>query len=175
MKLIRGRNELVPFTRRYPDLKPKQLARDSKIAKRLITSWDINKDPEIALNVFIKECSQLSDPRYWELLKSVWIISGSNDNKDVFRILMNSKRPFKHYFMSPEEKEVFDMLPETIICYRACNAKDGDGGFSYTLDYEYVEKYRELFDKKFIRQLKISKEKIFAFINRNAEEELIIL
>lgn len=173
MKLIQGRNELVPFTRRYPDLKPKQALRDSKIAKRLITAWDVNQSDTEALSIFQKENSQLSDPRYWELLKSVWIIAGSVENKEVFRGWFRSKRGFKHYFMSPEEKAAFDLLPDKITCYRACDGDDG--GFSYTLDYEYAEKYRDLFGKELIYQRSVWKEYVFAFINRNAEEELIIL
>lgn len=173
MEIITGRNELIPLTRRYPDLKPKQALRDSKIAKRIITSWDVKREPEETLNIFIKESSQLSHPRYWELMKSVWIIAGGNENKDVFRILMRSKRPFRHYFMTPEETKIFNDLPEDVFCYRACDGEDD--GLSYTLDYEYAEKYRDMFGKELIRQRKVNKSDIFAYIDRNAESEVIIL
>lgn len=171
--IIKGRNELIPFTRRYPDLKQKQALRDSKIAKQIITAWDVNKSQEEVLRVFLKDNSQLSNPRYWELLKSVWIICGSLENQEVFRKLMSSTRPFKAYFMSPEEKEAFDNLPEEITAYRACNGDDK--GLSYTLSREYAEQYRDMYDKELIHVRKINKVEIFAFINRNAEEELIIL
>lgn len=173
MGIITGRNELIPMTRRYPELKQKQLIRDSKIAKRLITAWDTNQSDTEAIKVFESEHKHLSDPRYWELLKTVWIVTGSIQNADLFRKWMSSKRGYKHYFMSPEEKAHFDSLPDKIVCYRACDGDDG--GLSYTLDYEYAEKYRDMFGKELIQQRSVCKEDVFAYIDRNAESELIIL
>lgn len=173
MKLIQGRNELVPFTRRYPNLKHKQLIRDSKVAKRLIEAWDFKRSDKLVFEVFSKEHTQLSDPRYWELLKSTWITAGSNERSEQFRKWMSAKRGYKAWFMSPEEQDVYKLLPDVIVCYRACN--EPDNGISYTLSGEYAERYKEMFDKETIKMRYVSKDLVFAYINRNNEEELIVL
>lgn len=173
MKLIQGRNELIPFTRRYPDLKNKQLARDSKVAKRLIEAWDVKRSDDLVFDVFSKECSQLSDPRYWELLKTTWICAGSNERAEQFRKWMRSNRGYKSWFMTPEEQEVYRSLPDKITAYRACN--EPDNGIAYTLSLEYANKYKGMFDKETVNIRIVSKDRVFAYINRNDEEELIIL
>ena len=64
------------MTRRYPDLPRKQLERDSKIAMKIVQAYDIEKDLEKVLDLWRKYHSLLSNPRYWELLKTVWIAAG---------------------------------------------------------------------------------------------------
>ncbi len=40
---VRGNNEAIPMTRRYPNLPNKALKRDSEIARRIIIAWDLEK------------------------------------------------------------------------------------------------------------------------------------
>ena len=70
---VRGNNEAIPMTRRYPNLPNKVLKRDSGIARKIITAWDLEKDAEKVLSIYLKECKNLSDERYWELSRTVWL------------------------------------------------------------------------------------------------------
>ena len=167
-------NELVPMTRRYPVLKRKVAERDSKIAKKLIQAWDQEKDSEKVLSIYIENRHLLSDYRYWELLRTVYIIAGTVERVPIFISLMESNRPRQYYFSTPEEAKSLRELPDIVTVYRA---QDGQftNGISWTLSKDYVELYQQQFNKERIIMKEVYKDKIFAYINRNNEEEIIIL
>lgn len=167
-------NEMVPMTRRYPDLKDKVKKRDNKISIQLIRAWDVERDAEKVLKIFLQNINKLSSYRYWELLRSVWIICGTVENSGMFKLLMNSKNPNKHYFSTPEEHEHLRQMPDEFTVYRACNDYN-DGGLSWTTSLKYALKYREDFNKRFIDERRINKNHVFAYINRNNESEILIL
>lgn len=167
-------NEFIPMTRRYPKLVQKVLIRDSKIAAKVIQAWDIEHNSEKVLEIFLKENKNLSDERYWEMLRTVWIFCGKVENANLFRQLMKSNRSARYYFSTPEEQKKFRELSDEFKIYRATNDKNDDG-LSWTTDLEYAQKYANMFDKKFIIIKSIQKNKVFAFIERNNESEIIIL
>ncbi|AVR47230.1 hypothetical protein C7S20_19325 [Christiangramia fulva] len=167
-------NEMVPMTRRYPDLKDKVKKRDNKISIQLIRAWDVERDAEKVLKIFLQNIDKLSSYRYWELLRSVWIICGTVENAQFFSSLMKSNKPNRHYFSTPEEHEFLRSLPDQMDVYRACNSPQ-DGGISWTLDYDYACKYAKDFQKNMVLNNKINKSEVFAYINRNNESEILIL
>ena len=107
-------------------------------------------------------------------MRSVWIICGSNKTAPIFRKLMQSNKRSQFYFSSPEEVVELKKLPDEIKVYRAVSEKD-DNGLSWTISKEYVEKYAKTFNKPIILEKTISKNEVFAFINRNDEYEIILL
>jgi hypothetical protein len=165
---------MVPMSRRYPNLKQKVLKRDGEIAKKIILSWDIEKDHEKALQIFLHEKYNLSDERYWELLRTIWVISGCLDNVNLFRRLMMCGRPQKFYFSTPEDAKKLRELPEIFEVYRACN-DDHDGGISWTLSKDYAKSYKKEYSKSYLITRTIEKFEVFALIQRNLESEIIIL
>lgn len=167
-------NELVSMTRRYPKLKQKVLIRDSKISEKIIHAWDIEHDSVKVLKIFLKEKNNLSDERYWEILRSVWIMCGTTENSNMFRELIKSNRKERYYFSTPEEQKKLRELPESFEVYRATNSKY-DNGLSWTLSKEYVKRYSDMFAKNFIINKIINKNEIFAYIERNNESEIIII
>ncbi len=169
-----GNNELVPMTRRYPNLPKKVLQRDSKITKRIMMAWDVDGDPEKVLAIFLKERRMLSHERYWELMRSVWIIAGSVENSELFRKLMQANRRSRYFFSTPEEAKKLRELPDTFNVFRATN-DSADGGLSWTLSKQYAEHYKQEFDKEMIVMRKVNKSDVFAYIERNNESEIIIL
>lgn len=83
-------NEIHDFTHRIPSfLSKKQLERDSKIAKQIVVAHDVEGDPEKMVDIFFKKCHLLSNPRYWELMRTVWCSGGNHSNVDKFRQLMS--------------------------------------------------------------------------------------
>lgn len=167
-------NERTPFTRRYPDLPQKVLYRDAEIAKKIIIAWDRDSDDHSVLHIFIRESKNLSDYRYWELLKYVWILCGSVPLIPMFKVLFGKPRKHKHYFMTPEEAAELRAMPDIITAYRACNTNE-QHGISYTIDKEYAEHYKNVMGKDLIIERQVRKSEVFAYINRNEEYELIIL
>jgi len=167
-------NELVPMTRRYPNLRKKVLERDAKITTKLIKAWDTEKDSNKVLEIFIKQKDNFSPERYWEIMRSVWIICGSIDTADMFRSLMQSNKRSKFYFSTPEETRKLKAMDGLIKVYRATSDKH-DNGLSWTTSKEYAVRYGKDFSKTLILEKTISKNKIFAFIDRNNESEIIIL
>lgn len=166
-------NEKVEMSRRYPDLPHKVLRRDSEIVKRIISAWDIENDSEKVLSIYLKENKNLSDERYWELLRTVWIISGSVSNVDIFKKLMTSSRKEKYYFSTPEDAKKLREMPDIIEVYRAANNEND--GISWTTSLEYAQWYKEAYQKSMIISRLAHKNEVFAYIQRNLEFEIIIL
>jgi hypothetical protein len=166
-------NESFKITRRYPDLKRKVLLRDSEISQRLTKAWDIENNGDKVLEIFLKEAKNLSDERYWELLRTVWIICGGVSRLNIFMSLFSSKRKQRYYFSTPEEQRRLRELPERFEVYRATNT--GDEGISWTLSMDYAEQFKKEFDKETIITRIVKRQEVFALIERNMEEEIIIL
>lgn len=139
----------------------------------MIKAWDVEKNADKVLSIFLTEQNNLSDERSWELMRTVWILSGKIENVAVFKKLMSSPRQQRFYFSTPEEAKKMRELPGKVSVYRACNTLD-DGGISWTLSKEYAEWYQKTYNKKELFARIINKNEIFAYINRNKEEEVII-
>lgn len=169
-------NQQVPFTiRTLPAwVTEKQKKKDSKVTAKLIHAWDKLQDKDMVLDIFLKYQSTLSDFRYWEFLRTVWILSGGYNTQDTFRKLFNSKRKFRNWFMTPEEEQFLKKLPEEIVVHRAYNKGEEDG-FAWTISSDYVQEYKLRFSKQLIRTKKINKSEVYAYINRNKEQEILIL
>lgn len=168
-------NELIPMTRRYPDLPGKVLRRDSKIVEKIVRIGNDGRNDQAVFDLFVKESSNLSDYRFWELLRTVWILAGKMERLDQFRKWFTSDRKQRYYFSTPEEAKRVREMKYPVTVYRATN-NENDGGFSWTLDMAYAERYKQMFDKKYIIARTInSKDEIFALIERNNEEEILII
>lgn len=174
MNIEGANNERVPMTRRFPNLPKKVLRRDSQISLKLISAWDNEHDVAKVLSIYQKEIRNLSDERYWEFMRSVWIIAGSVSTAPFFRKLMTAKRKHSYYFSTPEEAKKLRALPETFDIYRATN-DENDGGLSWTLSKDYAEWYKQVFDKANVICRTVNRKDIFAFIERNNEAEIILL
>ena len=174
MDMMPKNNELIHMTRRYPKLRKKVLLRDSKIVMKLTRAWDIDCDGDKVLSIYLKEKDNLSHERYWELMRTVWVICGSVDNSELFKYLMQSWRPQKHYFSTPEEAQKLREMLDSFIVYRATNDRN-DGGLSWTTSLEYAEKYKEMCNKSEVIWVGVKKSDVFAYIERNNESEVIIL
>jgi hypothetical protein len=166
-------NKRLPFTRRIPRLKEKQLIRDSEIAKRLIHALDVLKMPDVALEIFLSEQKRLSDQRFWETMRTLWVTAGKQENYTVFRRLFASKRPHRDWFMTLEDAAYLDALPEEFEVYRAAYP-EGDEGLSWTLDKNFVEKYAKDLGRILLTR-KVRKSDVFAYISRRGESEILIL
>jgi hypothetical protein len=166
-------NEAVPMTRRYPNLSGKVLRRDSEIVKKIIAVQD-SHNGDLVFEIYMKEQKNLSDERYWELLRTVWILSGNMERVQLFRKLMQSTRKQRFYFSTPEEAKFLRELPSELSVHRATN-DSADGGLSWTLSHEYAVKYQQMFQKKIIISRLIDKSTVFAYIERNNESEILIL
>lgn len=171
---MKSNNEQVEMTRRYFDLPKKIALRDSKISLQIAKAWDIEQDSDKVFKLFLKNHHLLSTQRYWELLRTVWIVSGNLENVEMFKLLMTSKKNNKYCFSTPEESKQLREMPDMFTVYRACN-EINDGGISWTYCLEYAKKYKESFGKKRILELKVKKTDVFALINRNKEFEIIVL
>lgn len=171
---LKGNNEVVPMTRRYPDLPRKVLKRDSDIVRKLVRCKDISDDVDLFFQTFMKEKDNLSPERYWELLRTVWVLCGTKERLPIFRKLFSSTKRSRYYFSTPEEAKRLRELPDPVIAYRAVNENEQDG-ISWTISKEYAEHYAKSYGNRKVVQRSFPKSAIFAFIERNKEEELIIL
>lgn len=162
------------MTRRYPKLRKKVLLRDSRIVLKLTRAWDLENDKEKVLAIYLKEKDKLSHERYWELMRTVWIICGSVENSELFKYLMESWRPQKHYFSTPEEAQKLREMDDGFTVYRATNDRN-DGGLSWTTSLEYAKEYKEMHNKNEVIWMCIKKSDVFAYIERNNESEILII
>lgn len=166
-------NTHTEFTRRIPALPKKQLARDARIAKQIVLAYDLYKDTERVKDLFFKNARLLSNPRYWELMRTVWVTAGSTDNAHEFIPYMKSKRPCKGWFMTPEDATALDAMQFPITVYRAYD-REPDPGISWSTDRVFVENYAKAKGRK-IKSRQVERNEIFAYISRRLENEIIIL
>ena len=175
-------NERTDFTRRIPTgLSDKQMARDAKIAAQIIRAADGGTDggaEQRILDLFFRKAKLLSNPRYWELMRTVWIAAGSTETAQLFRVMMKSNRPCRKWFMTPEDAETLDKMQFPITVYRAYEPQyivdDKDPGISWTLDLEWCREYAQA-KGRIIKSRQVWRDNVFAYISRRGEEEIIIL
>jgi len=169
-----GVNTKIPMTLRpFPGLSKKQRIKDDQIVKEICYLHDVVNQKDRAVEVFFENKHRLSDPCYWEILRSMWIANGKMENLLTFRQMFNSKRPFKRYLMTIEEETAFNALPDPVTAFRA-PAKVGDIGISWTLNREFVERYAKSYGRQIVER-SFPKSRITAYFNRRNEQEVIVL
>ena len=77
-------NTTTDFTRRIPSLSRKQLIRDARIVERIVKAYDEEGDLVKTKEIFFKNAKFLSNPRYWEVMRTVWIVAGSTESAPEF-------------------------------------------------------------------------------------------
>jgi hypothetical protein len=162
-------------------LSDKQMGRDAKIAAQIIRAAEGGTDggaEQRVLDIFFRKARLLSNPRYWELMRTVWVAAGSTETAPLFRKLMRSSRPCKSWFMTPEDAAALDAMEFPITVYRAYDAAlypdDTDPGISWTLDREWCEGYAKAKGRR-VKQMQVIREQVFAYVSRRGEEEVIVL
>ena len=169
-----GVNTTIPMTLRpCPALTKKQKIRDSQIVKEICYLHDVINEKDRAVEKFFENKHRLSDPSYWEMLRTMWIANGKMENLNAFKQMFQSKRPFKRFLMTIEEESAFNELPDIVIAYRV-QAKSVDIGISWTLSREFVEQYAKKLNRVIIER-QFQKTKIIAYFNRRDEQEIIVL
>lgn len=189
---------MTEFTRRLPTFRTKkQEQRDARIVGQLIKIWDEQHDCNGLIRYFMSHCAFLTNPIYWETLRTVWVAAGSTETAPLFRPLMQSKRKAQSWFMTVEDKTAFDKMPDMLQLYRAVDRRymiddkdvvvfnpgmkpldktvtEPDPGISWTLDKDWCMEYATVHDR-IVKGRMIEKSKCFAYISRRKEEEIIIL
>ena len=166
-------NEQSDFTRRIPAVSDKQQARVEKLVKQLVQAYDVEHNPEKAKEIFFKKAKLLSNPHYWEILRTVWVAAGRTDNANEFLPFFRSSRPCKGWFMTPEDSQTLEAMDWPITVYRAYD-EEPDPGISWTTDKQWCEDYARVAGRK-IKQRTVERSQVFAYISRRAESEIIIL
>ena len=165
-------NERTDFTRRIPALPEKQLARDAKIVGQIIRAYEAGRGQEV-LDIFRRKARLLSNPRYWEVMRTVWVAVGSTETAPLFRTLMQSSRPCRSWFMTPEDAAALEAMPFPLTVWRAYDA-DPDPGISWTLDEQWCRGYAKAKGRR-VKQMQVSRDQVFAYVSRRGEEEVIVL
>ncbi len=166
-------NERSDFTRRIPAVSEKLQARASKMVMQLHRAYDIEGNPDKMKEIFFKKAHLLSNPHYWEFLRSVWVAAGRTDNTNEFMPFFKSSRPCKGWFMTPEDSQTLEEMDWPITVYRAYD-EEPDPGISWTTDKEWCEDYARVAGRK-IKQRTVERSQVFAYISRRGESEIIIL
>ncbi len=114
----------------------------------------------------IKE--KLSDDLYWTVLRALWIDDGICSER--WKKLMYAGRKRRHKIMKSSDRQALKKMPKVMPVYRACNEKEEEKNFNWTLDPNIAAK----FHKKYIAIRKIKKSDIYAYFNSRKEQEIIL-
>ena len=161
------------FTRRIPVLSRKQEEIDAKVARKMVYAWDVLHDPERLREVYFKNARRLSNPRYWELLRTVWVAAGSTDTADLFRPYFQSLRTCQSWFMTVEDAAALERMKFPLKVWRAYD-REPDPGISWTIDREWCEAYAKVHNRA-IKEREVERDEVFAYVSRRHESEIIIL
>lgn len=170
-------NQHVDFTRRIPALPDKQLARDEKIMLQIVRAYEAGDNHQV-LDIFFRKAKLLSNPRYWEVMRTVWVAAGSTYTSHIFRTFMKSSRPCRSWFMTPEDAAALDAMQFPLTVWRAYDADlyddDEDPGISWTIDEQWCREYAQQKGRQ-VKSRQVERKDIFAYVSRRGEEEIIIL
>jgi hypothetical protein len=140
------------------------------------------------IHEFSKIESQLTDSEFWDLVNDIW-----TDAEIIWRnnlrwlMVLLSRSSTRHLFMKPEDRAVFESLPDSFTIYRGYQPRKNRDGFSWTLSKEVAEKLSNngkgtnLFDLRVqltggkVRQKIVTKSEVFALTNERDEQEIILL
>ena len=121
----------------------------------------------------------VSDEDYWELLGSIWGDSENIwQNLTKWKRLLRSKRPHRARFME-EDREKLKDLPQQLKVYRGCIRGKNEKGLSWTLDKDrakwFSNRLRQKTQNACVLEKEIPKSKVFAYLTRRGESEIVIL
>lgn len=195
-------NQHTDFTRRIPTgFTQKQLDRDARIIQQIIRAYDEGgpRAAERVLDIFWRKAKLLTNPRYWEVMRTVWVAAGSTETAHIFRTMMKSTRPCRSWFMTPEDAQALDAMRFPITVWRAydigylriapdkmqqtlqqlhpgdiTDLENVDPGISWTIDKEWCIGYAKS-KGRVIRERQVYRGDIFAYVTRRGESEMIIL
>jgi len=188
-------NQHTDFTRRIPTgFTQKQLDRDARIILQIVRAYDEGGKglTEKVLDIYLRKAKLLTNPRYWEVMRTVWVAAGSTETADIFRTMMKSARPCRSWFMTPEDAQALDEMQFPLTVWRAYDAKyiddlphgtspgdivdlpNSDPGISWTIDKEWCIGYARS-KGRVVRERQVMRSDIFAYVTRRGESEMIIL
>ena len=188
-------NQRTDFTRRIPTgFSQKQLDRDARIITQIVRAYDEGGKgaAEKVLEIFLRKARLLTNPRYWEVMRTVWVAAGSTETADIFRTMMKSARPCRSWFMTPEDAQALDAMQFPLTVWRAYDVKyiddlphgtspgdivdlpNSDPGISWTIDKEWCIGYARS-KGRVVRERQVMRSDIFAYVTRRGESEMIIL
>lgn len=188
-------NQHTDFTRRIPTgFTKKQLDRDARIILQIVRAYDEGGRgaAERVLDIYLRKARLLTNPRYWEVMRTVWVAAGSTETADIFRTLMKSARPCRSWFMTPEDAQALDAMQFPLTVWRAYDVKyiddlphdtspgdivdlpNSDPGISWTIDKEWCIGYARS-KGRVVRERQVMRSDIFAYVTRRGESEMIIL
>ena len=174
-------NRRTDFTRRIPTgLSDKQMARAAKLCRQLVNIENDGRGTKAQrmIILFYNHARLLSNPHYWELMRTVWVAAGSTETAAMFRKMMQSSRPCKSWFMTPEDAEALEKMQFPLLVHRAYDAErypdDTDPGISWTLDLAWCREYAKA-KGRVVKSRMVERSEVFAYITRRGEEEIIIL
>ena len=162
-------NQHTDFSRRIPTgFTQKQLDRDARIIRQIVCAYDEGgpRAAERVLDIFWRKAKLLTNPRYWEVMRTVWVAAGSTETAHIFRTMMKSTRPCRSWFMTPEDAQALDAMQFPLTVWRAydigylriapermsqtiqslhpgdiTNLENVDPGISWTIDKEWCIGY----------------------------------
>lgn len=120
----------------------------------------------------------LSDRDYWETVSSVW-----TDSENIFQCIeewseiLGSKRKYRRYIMSPEERRALRQLPDTITIYRGCRREMNEDGWSWTTGRakaEWFAKRHPWSDgDPLVIEATVPKDHVVAYFSGRGESEVV--
>lgn len=188
-------NQRTDFTRRIPTgFTQRQLDRDARIIQQIVRAYDEGGKgaAEKVLDIYLRKARLLTNPRYWEVMRTVWVAAGSTETANIFRTMMRSARPCRSWFMTPEDAQALDAMQFPLTVWRAYSMRyiddlpngtspgdivdlpNCDPGISWTIDKEWCIGYARS-KGRFVRERQVMRSDIFAYVTRRGESEMIIL
>ena len=173
----------VPYSEQMNAITNKRYEEKKKKSKEfldegLFTAYVWLHERPYRIHAFLEVKDSLSDIDYWETLSNIWTDSENiHQNQSTWKELLESDRKESHRFMSDEDREFFNSLPEEFTVYRGCIEDLNEDGFSYTTEKHQAEWFSKRFSKtggKVIERT-IKKEDVFAYTNSRGENEIIII
>ena len=134
-------------------------------------------DSDRSAEAFLSIADRLSDERYWQLLRWVWIKHGGSISRlKAQEKLLLCPRPKREFLMLPEESAAFAALADEVEAFHGTSMNAKEFGWSWALkfhsSYSFASK-RYADGPKVMRGL-CKKQDIIAYFPSYDENEIVI-
>lgn len=142
---------------------------------------EISKFPALhsdkSADVLLQIANQLSDQRYWEVLRYVWIRHGGSISRSrLQKELVLAERPGRKFLMSDQERNSLTNLPNKPTIFHGTTATATEYGWSWSTKFYNSYNFAQIHfnDGPMIVRAKCNKKDIIAYFSDYDENEIVI-
>lgn len=145
----------------------------------------LDPPPEVTKRLDSGDCAseflaiqdELSDDRYWAVLRWAWLRHGASfARENVIDRVFKSGRPGREHLMTENEREMLARLPDTMVVYQGGTSSDAGFKWSWSLERQKAKNFAINCFGRHPRLVEgiVSKSDVTAYFGEYDEQEVLV-